>query len=109
MKITPAVVGQTPWSARDPLVPLFEPSSDSHQADEGVGLQTRGSAPLSILIDVRQVAAVGFGYVPGLFHNPVRERTRLANWVRSLTVAARLVGGARLSPAGCVTSKDLHR
>jgi len=29
-------VGQTPWSARDPLVPLFELSSDSHQADGGV-------------------------------------------------------------------------
>src|SRR4051794_39333237 len=53
LKITSAVVGQTPWSARDPLVPLFELSSDSHQADEGVGLQTRGSAPhrIFILID----------------------------------------------------------
>src|SRR4051812_15059694 len=34
----------------DPLVPLFGLSSDSHQADEGVGLQTRGSAPHRIFI-----------------------------------------------------------
>jgi WD40 repeat protein len=30
-------VGRTPWSARDPLVPLPEPGTAPHQADQGVG------------------------------------------------------------------------
>src|SRR5215475_11547500 len=33
----PCSVGRTPWSARDPLVPLSERSARLHQADEGVG------------------------------------------------------------------------
>src|SRR4051794_26401081 len=80
LKITSAVVGQTPWSARDPLVPLFELSSDSHRADEGVGLQTRGSAPHSIfiLIDGRQ----GHGALP---HGRGSVKTREATTSQSST------------------------
>ena len=50
------LVGRTPRSARDPLVPLFELSADSHQADEGVG-RGPGVRPTRLInIDLIKIA-----------------------------------------------------
>ena len=35
-------VGRTRWSARDPLVPLWQIRSDSMKADEGVARRSGG-------------------------------------------------------------------